>query len=400
MRRFLSVQLAVAAGGGGYLAYTTNTPFKGWVDSVVGSAPQHAARKKRQIPPAPVRIATVSRTDVPIRLNGIGNVQARSTIAIKARVDGQLMQALVTEGQKVKKGDLLFLLDARPFDAQLKQAEANLARDKANLEKALTDQIRYRELSKKGVSPKTKLEEVDTSVVTLRAQIQASDAAVDLARLNKSYSEIRAPIDGRVGSILLSPGNMVKANDTQAIMMLTQVTPIDVAFALPEQYIQELRDRLASRTPVEVSVKVLGDETTTETGKLIFINNSVDISTGTILLKAEFQNEEEHLVPGQFVKASVLMTTVPNAVTVESKAIQINQKGSYVWIVKPDKTVELRQVAVGPETADLTVISHGLKGGETVVTEGQLRLYPGARVAPVGDSNKTSKGDKSANARG
>ena len=401
MRRFLTVVLAVVISGAAFAAYRTDDRVRSWVDRLVKSegAP---TKKAKQLPAAPVQAAQASQRDVPIMLEGIGNVQARSTVALKARVDGQLMEAAVKEGQLVKKGDLLFHLDSRPFEAQLRQAEATLARDRANLEKAQSDQARFESLAQKGISPKTKLEEAETSVAALQAQIRASAAAVELARLNMEYATIKAPIDGRVGNILLAPGNMVKANDTQAILILTEVKPIYVAFALPEQHIQELRTRLKEAEPVPVEVKVQGDDAIAQKGELFFINNAVDATTGTITVMARFANNDETLVPGQFVKARVLMTTLPAAITVESKAVQINQKGHYVWVVKPDKTAELRPVTIGLETGPYTVVSRGLKPGEKVVTDGQLRLFPGAKVAPVGEGtkSKSKQGTKSADAKG
>jgi multidrug efflux system membrane fusion protein len=393
MRRFLGVVLLLALAGSGYWLYRHDDGVRQRVDAWLGSDVKVAKAKPKVLPPAPVRVSRATRSDVPILLEGVGNVQARSTVALKSRVDGQLMQAVVQEGQLVKKGDLLFRLDGRPLEAQLRQAEASLARDQANLEKALSDQSRFESLAQKGISPKTKLEEAETSVAALRAAIRASQAAVEIARLNLEYATIRAPVDGRVGSFLLAPGNMVKANDTQAILMLTEVRPINVAFALPEQHVGELRARLRSGRPPSVEVTVQGDEAVSERGELFFINNAVDTSTGTILVMARFANAEERLVPGQFVKAKVLMTTLPDAVVVDSKAIQINQRGHYVWVVKPDKTAELRPVTMGPELAGATVISRGLEVGETVVTDGQLRLFPGARLAPLGDDGKADKKD-------
>jgi multidrug efflux system membrane fusion protein len=389
MRRVMSYLLLLALAGSAWLAYQYDPRVRLWVgEKLALNAP---ARKIKAVPPAPVRLAQTSRRDVPILLEGVGNVQARSTIAIKARVDGQLMEAGVLEGQLVKKGDLLFRLDSRPYEAQLKQAEANVARDRANLEKALTDATRFETLSQKGISPKTKLEEAETSVASLRASIRASEAAVEIAKLNLEYATIKAPVDGRVGSFLLAPGNMVKANDIQAILMLTEVRPINVAFALPEQHVGELRTRLKAAEPVVVEATVQGDEATTEKGELFFINNSVDPTTGTITVMARFANNEERLVPGQFVKARVRMTTLPGAVVVPTKALQINQNGHYVWVVKPDMTAELRLVAIGPEVGDVAVVSRGLQADEKVVIDGQLRLYPGAKVAPSDGVAKSPK---------
>ncbi len=389
MRRLMTLLILLAVAGSAWYAHQSDPRVRQWLSERLGGEKPKA--KAKSLPPAPVRLAQTKRRDVPIVLEGVGNVQARSTVAIKARVDGQLMEAVVSEGQMVKKGDLLFRLDARPFEAQLRQAEANVARDRANLDKALTDEKRFESLAQKGISPRTKLEEAETSVAALGAAIQASEAAVEIARLNLEYATIKAPIEGRVGSILLAPGNMVKANDTQAIMMLTAIKPINIAFGLPEQHIGELRTRMKAAEPLVVEASVQGDESARENGELFFINNAVDTATGTIMVMARFANAEERLVPGQFVRARVRMTTLPEAVVAPSKAIQINQAGHYAWVVKPDMTAELRPVTIGPTVGDEIVISRGLEVGESIVVDGQLRLFPGSRVAPVGGAPKSAK---------
>lgn len=381
MRRFLPLLLLLLLAGSAWFAYEKDPSVRQWVTERFGKADKQA--KAKALPPAPVRTAAARKRDVPIVLEGVGNVQSRSTIAIKSRVDGQLMEAVVAEGQMVKRGDLLFRLDARPFEAQLRQAEATVVRERANLDKALADEKRFESLAQKGISPKTKLEEAETSVAALRAAIQASEASVEIARLNLEYATIKAPIDGRVGSLLLSPGNMVKANDTQAIMMLTAIRPINVAFALPEQHVGELRERLKAPEPLMVEAIVQGDESTSERGELFFINNTVDTATGTITVMARFANEEERLVPGQFVRARVQMTTLPEAVVIPTRGIQINQQGHYVWVAKADKTAELRPVTIGPEVGTETVVSRGLSADESIVVDGQLRLFPGSRIAPM-----------------
>jgi len=377
-----------------YLAYQSNEQVRTWVSSLSGAAKGDRHAKKRTPPPAPVRVTRARTQNVPIRLEGVGNVQARSSVAVKARVDGQLFSAGVKEGQTVRKGDVLFQLDPRPFEAQLKQAEANLTRDKANLEKARSDLVRIKDLAGKGISPKAKLDEVEASVATFLAAIRSSEAAIELAKLNLDYATIRSPIDGRVGRILVAPGNMVKANDTQPLLVINEVKPIYVAFALPEQYIDELRRRMAEG-PLAVEATWRGDGASTVTGELFFINNAVDTATGTIELMARFANADERLVPGQFIKASVTVATLPNAVVVPSQAVQINQKGEYVWVLKDDKTVQLRAITVGPQAGDATVVTKGLSDGEVVVTDGQLRLFPGARVAPV----ETKRNGRAAKAR-
>jgi len=389
MRRSLPLLALLVLVGAAWYAYDKNPDVNQWVNARIGKREQVAKAKSQ--PAAPVRTATARQRDVPIILEGVGNVQSQSTIAIKSRIDGQLMEAVVSEGQMVKKGDLLFRLDARPFEAHLQQAEANVARDRANLEKALSDEKRYGDLSQKGISPKTKLEEAETSVAALRAAIRASEATVEIARLNLEYATIKAPIDGRVGAMLLTPGNMVKANDTQSIMMLTAVKPINIAFALPEQHAGELRERLKSADPLTVEAIVQGDDTSREKGQLFFINNAVDPTTGTITLMARFANNEERLIPGQFVRARVEMTVLPDAVVIPSKGIQINQHGHYVWVAKSDKTAELRPVTIGPEIGGETVVSRGLSAGDSIVVDGQLRLFPGSRIAPVDDAQTSAK---------
>jgi membrane fusion protein, multidrug efflux system len=381
MRRTIWVALLLVASAAAYIAYQSDERLRTWVTSLAGAAKTDGRAKKRALPPAPVRVAQARTQTVPIRIEGVGNVQARSSVAIKARIDGQLFSSGVKEGQTVHKGDVLFQLDPRPFEAQLKQAEANLARDKANLEKARSDLARTLDLAGKGISPKAKLDEVEASVATFRAAIRSSEAAIDLAKLNLDYATIRSPIDGRVGKILVAPGNMVKANDTQSLLVINEVKPIYVAFALPEQYIGELRRRMAEG-PLVVEATWRGEGASTVTGELFFINNAVDTTTGTIELMARFANADERLLPGQFIKASVTVATLPNAVVVPSQAVQINQKGEYVWVLKEDKSVQLRAITTGPQAGDATVVSKGLASGEIVVTDGQLRLFPGARVAP------------------
>lgn len=386
MRRFLAAMVLLVSAAGAYAAYRNDPAIQARVDAFLGSAP--AARKLRKRPPAPVRTAKIGRRNVQIAIEGVGNVRALSTVEIKSRIDGQLFEAAVKDGQLVEKGDLLFRLDSRPLEAQLRQAEANLARDKANLDKARTDMARYGKLTEKGISPLTKLEDAQTSFATLGAAIRASEASVEIARLNLEYATIRAPISGRVGTVLLSPGNMVKANDTQAMLVITQVRPINVTVALPEQHIAELRGLLNAGKAPEMDVMIEGDDKAQVHGKLFFINNVVDTTTGTIQVMGRFENTDGRLVPGQFIRARLLTHTLPSAIVAPTKAIQINQKGHYVWVVKSGDTAVARYVEVGPITGQDTVVRKGLSPGEEVVTDGQLRLFPNAKIAPMGANGK------------
>jgi multidrug efflux system membrane fusion protein len=392
-RRAVVGTLLLVTSAVAFIFYHSDGQLSVWLSSLTGAGKNDRRVKARTPPPAPVRVTQARSRTVPVRLEGVGNVQARSSVAVKARIDGQLFTAAVEEGQLVRKGEVLFRLDSRPFEAQLKQAEANLARDKANLEKARNDLARVEGLAEKGISPKAKLEEVETNVATIRAAIRSSEAAVDLAELSLDYATIRSPIEGRVGSILVTPGNMVKANDTQPLIIINEVKPIYVAFALPEQHIDALRHRMAEGT-LTVEATTQGEHASTVTGELFFINNAVDATTGTIQLLARFANENERLVHGQYIKASVTLATLPNAVVVPSQAVQINQKGEYVWVLKEDNIVQLRSVTVGPQTGTETAITEGLASGETVVIDGQLRLFPGANVTPI--ENKHEAGTRKA----
>jgi len=330
---------------------------------------------------APVRIAKVETRTVPVRLETIGAVQSRSTVQVRSRVDGQLIAAAFKEGQWVKKGDLLFRIDPRSFEAQLRQAQANLARDQAQLVKARSDLDRYSQLSQKGFSSQQKYEEAKANVATLQAIIRADQATVEIAKLQLEFTEIRAPIEGRTGNMLITPGNLVKANDTPALVVINETRPIHVAFSVPERNVADLKARIA-QGPLSITVSLPEQPEKRQTGDVVFINNAVDTATGTIQLKAVFANDDELLTPGQFVRVAVTLDTLADALVVPSGAIQDGQKGSYVFVVHKDMTVEPRPVAIGPADEGATVVKSGLVAGETVVTDGQLRLFPGARVQP------------------
>ncbi len=364
------------------------------------AAQQPKATAKRTPPPAPVLVAQVATRTVPVRLEAIGTVQARSTVAIKSRVDGQLVEAAVHEGQRVKKGDLLFRIDPRPYEAALRQAEANLARDQANLKKAESDLTRYQSLSEKGYSSQQKYEEAVALKSSLLATIRADEAAIEIARLQLEHTRIAAPIDGRTGSLLAYAGNLVKANADTAMIVITETQPVRVAFSVPEKYLTDIKQRMAAG-PLTVFATIPEHSSGAIKGTLYFINNAVDTTTGTIQLKATFDNEDDLLTPGQFVEVTIDLNAIENALVVPSEAVQDGQKGTYVFVVKPDKTVELKQVAIGPSIEGVTVITDGLKRGDTVVTDGQLRLFPGAKVAPKGaDGDGEPKGKGGRNNKG
>ncbi|MFZ0693397.1 MAG: efflux RND transporter periplasmic adaptor subunit [Alphaproteobacteria bacterium] len=367
-RKYLAVLTAAAIGIGGYL-YARSSP-----------APAEVAKDGAESAEAvPVSIAPVMRKSVPVTLPAIGTVVSLSSVAVKSRVDGQIFEQDFKEGQNVHKGDLLFTIDPRPFDAAVRQAEANLARDKAQLEGAKLDLTRYSELAKSGFAAQQKYEESKTAVDSLDGTVKADDAALETARLNQNYTAIRSPLDGRTGSVLIHPGNLVKANDTVSLIVINQVHPINVSFAVPEQYLPEITRRMAE-APLEVQARIADDAEPPMTGQLSFINNAVDTTTGTIMLKALFANDDERLVPGAFVRVKLLLKTLDNVLVVPTAAIQNGQKGSYVYVVGADQTVEVRNVSGLTETGDETAVATGLKDGENVVTDGQLRLRPGVKV--------------------
>ncbi|HUT50833.1 MAG TPA: efflux RND transporter periplasmic adaptor subunit [Alphaproteobacteria bacterium] len=358
--------VAIVAAGYGFVRWTSGAS---------------TVRAGRVLPPAPVTVARVTTADVPVRLRVVGTVQPVETVAIKSRVDGQIVMVHFTEGQMVKKGDRLFSIDARPFEWQLRQAEANLARDRAQLVKARADLERIQPLWQRGVAPKQNYDAAVAGVNSLLATIQASQATIEQIKLQIEFAAIRAPIDGKTGAVLVHAGNLVKANDTGALVVINKLRPIDVTFAIPERHVEALRTARQAGA-VAVNVTRPDEPTPFATGKLIFVNNAIDAATGTIRLKARFANVEGNLVPGRFVGVQVTLAVRRNALVVPSEAVQVGQRGRYVFVVKADRTVEQRMVRDSVTEGGRTVIESGLKLGETVVTDGQLRLFPGIKVMP------------------
>lgn len=330
--------------------------------------------------PVPVQMAGALQKDMPRLIDSIGNVQSLRTVAIKSQVDGIIAQIHFREGDEVKAGDVLVSLDRRPFENGLSIARADLANARAEADQAAKDADRYAHLDQKEAISKEQLAQVQTKAETSRAQVQAKEAAVANAELQLSYAEIRAPIAGRTGQLLLHEGALVKANDvSQSIVTLNQLAPVSVAFAVPEDTLASIRAALAAGG-VTVSVSESQAGISRIEGKLEFVDNAVDPSTGTITLKAIFPNEDHTLWPGQFVHAETQVGVDRGAVVIPTSAIQTGQTGSQVFVVKPDHSVELRQVKIVRTVDDQALISEGVNGGETVVTDGQLRLVPGSKV--------------------
>lgn len=337
---------------------------------------------KNKSKPVPVTVAASSRKDMPVEVEAIGTVEPFASVGVKSLVAGVLDKVSFREGDPVKAGDLLFTIDPRPFVARLGQAQAALAKDRAALDNARRQAERYTPAAEKGYVSEEQADQARTSVATLAAVVQADEAAVESARLDLGNCSIRSPISGYAGGLLVDQGNLVKASADEPLVTINQVTPIKVSFTLPEQTLPELKKHLSART-LEVLATQPGNGAKPGRGKLSFLDNTVDPTTGTIRLKAAFANPDRNLWPGQFVNVRLLLTTRKDATVVPVQAVQTGQDGAYLYVVKKDQTVELRPVTVAFSVGNDSVIASGLAVGETVVTDGQLRLTPGAVIKPV-----------------
>jgi multidrug efflux system membrane fusion protein len=369
MKRVLIVVIFLVVLGGAGIAYE---------NFHLAAQPKQAVRP----PPAvPVVMTAVIRKAVPVRLDAIGTVQPVATVVVKSRIDGQISKVPIRDGQEVKAGDTLFLLDSRAAEAQAKQAEAQLARDRAQLANAKREAERQAQLVSKNYTAAATYDTAQTNAATLEATVRADEAAFENMKVQITYYTITTPIDGRVGAVLLKAGNNVKANDTIVLATVNQLHPIYVAFSLPQGQLPAVREASAGR---ELAVTALppGDSGPAETGKLAFIDNAVDTTTGTITLKGIFDNTKDRLWPGQFVNVSLTLRVEADALVIPTQAVQVGQNGSYVYVVKPDKTAEPRNITVGRSLGSDSVIAKGLVEGEQVVVDGQLRLTKGTPVEP------------------
>jgi len=360
-------------------------------------------------PPVPVTVAVATEESVPEEIRAIGGVEPSATVQIKSQIAGELTAVHFTEGGNVQKGDLLIEIDSRPYQealrqaeaatakdrAQLQQAEANLGKDNAQLKNAEILAARYDSLRKEGVTSREQSEQMQTNMDSLRqsaradqaaiessrASVDTDIAAVERAKLDLSYCQIRSPISGRAGNLLVHAGNLVKVSDV-ALVVINQIEPIFVSFGVPEQYLGDIRKNNSDRKlPVQVSLQE--DAHKIANGFLSVIDNTVDNTTGTIRLKATFDNRERVLWPGQLVNVALTLDTLKNVTIVPAEAVQAGQQGQFVYVVKADKGVEIRMVTVGRTLEKRIVLDKGVAAGETVVTDGQLLLYPGAHVLPV-----------------
>jgi membrane fusion protein, multidrug efflux system len=339
----------------------------------------------------PVTVAQAGRRDMPVVITAIGNVSPVQTVQVKSMVTAQVLQVHFAVGQDVRKGQLLFTLDPRSFQADLAKADGQLARDEAAAANARVSQKRYHSLLKEGVVAQQQYDEMDSSAAQYDAAVQADKAAVEAARVNLQYAKIFSPITGRAGDVLVHAGNLIKANDV-AMVVINQITPIYADFAVPEKNLEEIKKYMAAGS-LKVIATLPDSSAPLAEGKVAFIDNSVDRATGTITLKAEFVNQRRNLWPGQFVNINLQLTTEKNATVVPTQAVQNGQQGPYVFVVKPDKSVETRIVELGSSDKTEVVIRKGVEAGETVVTDGQVRIVPGSRVeptSPVGQQGKQS----------
>lgn len=345
-----------------------------------GPSAQESKGPPRGPATVPVTAVTATQQNVPFRLQAIGNVEPLSTVAVKARVDGQIVEVNFREGEEARKGSVLFKIDPRPYEATLRQAEATQARDVAQRDQARSQERRYQELLQKNFVSKEAYAQIRTNADSAEAVAQASKATVDSARLSLEYCTIRSPIDGYAGKIQIQLGNLVKANDTNALVVLNQVHPIYVSFAVPEQNLAMLRAYMKTG-PLAVDAGPPNSAKTAASGTLVFVDNAVDATTGTIKLRARFANQDNALWPGQFVTVRLKLYDQKNAIVVPSQAVQTGPDGQFVFVIKSDMTTEVRKITVERSDGENAIVAKGLQNGEQVVTRGQLRLAPGVKVS-------------------
>lgn len=347
-----------------------------------GSGPTKAA--KGPAPAIPVMLAKAEAKEFALALDVPGRAEAYESVTLKSRVEGQVLTVPYAEGQRVKKGDILVRLDPADFEARLRQAEANLAKSLAQAAKSRADVERYIALKAKGFVSDEKVGEMRTAAAAAEASARADQAAADLARLQLGYTTVRAPFDGIVGARLVFPGSAVKVNDT-ALAVVNRVRPLYVSFSVAEKHLPQLRAAMRQESrSTRAAVSIPGGTSAPLDAEVRFLDNAVDTTTGTVQLKATLANTDERLTPGQFVNVSLVLETLPQAITVPAEAIQQGQDGAFLFVVQDDGSAVVRKVVVRASQKGVAVIAEGLKAGETVVTDGQLRLTPGAKVKAAG----------------
>ena len=354
----------------------------------------HGAAADRAAKPAPVKVATATAKDVPVEIRDIATVEAYATVQIKSRVDGVIAQRHFQPGDDVKKDQVLFTIDPKPFEADLRQALASLERNTIQARFAKAAAERSKQLQSMGTVAVEESQDALTKAEMAEASVIGDQAVVENAKLKLSYTTITASIAGRTGDVTLDVGNLVKANADEPMVSIVQMQPIYVTFSVPEQYLQQIRD-YSAKGRLRVDAVSPTTEEVIDRGELTFINNEVDKAAGTVLLKATFGNEQRRLWPGQFVNAVLTLTTLPGVTVIPSAAIQTGQQGLYVFVVRPDESAEMRLVTTGQIQGDDIVVESGVKPGEVVVTDGQLRLVQGTKVKVLGDGEPDAPGAKS-----
>lgn len=368
VRLLLTVVVVAALGGGGFFLYSQQH----------GKAAQ-APAGDRAAKAAPVSVTVVEEKPAPVQIHTVGRVQTLASVAVRSRIDGVIASVTVTDGQEVKAGDELFRIDDREAQATLKLAQANLGKDQATLANAKRQVDRLTPLAAKNFTTKQDYDSATTLVETLQATILADQAAIDAAKVTLSYTIIRAPISGRVGTVVQKLGNSVRAADSTALVTINQLQPILVAFSVAQETMSELQRAMAAGK-VPVIAKIPDSTAPIQDGEVSYVENAIDPTTNTLSVKAQFPNTEEFLWPSQFVNVTMTLRVDPKAIVVPTAAVQVNQDGSYAWVVRPDNTVEMRPVTVARQIGEEMVITGDLKPGEQVVTEGQLRLENGTKV--------------------
>jgi multidrug efflux system membrane fusion protein len=351
-----------------------------WLVARTGSSAKGAPAGRRP-GLVPVTVATAEKRDVPIYLSGLGTVTAFNTVTVRSRVDGQIVQAPFREGQEVQKGDLLVVIDPRPFEVQLEQAQANLVRDQAQLGDARRNLDRFKDLQSDGILPQQQLDSQRSLVQQLEAAIQIDQSQVDNAKLQLAYCRITAPVPGRVGLRLVDEGNMVRASDQTGLLVITQIQPIAVVFTLPEDTLQTVSKQLRRGT-LTAEAWSRDDRTQVASGTLLTIDNQIDTSTGTARLKALFDNGERSLWPNQFVNVHLLIEVRKDRTVVPSAAVQRGPEGSFTYVMTADHAIEVRPVKLGPGRDGFITVEEGLKPGDQVVVDGQEKVQAGTRVEP------------------